>query len=251
MNRGDRGSLTRSTVYGIVVAVPEGIRPLEGRARWAVIALVAVIVSDVIAIWSDWLEIDLMNGVLEGEVASIDDLQSNDDRQSIVGILQFFALVVSAFFFIRWFHAGYVNLRALDQPNLRFRAGWAIGAWFVPILNLWRPKQIANDIWRGSDPDASSFHESAWKDAGIPLLLGLWWAAWIATNVIGNAVGRAWFGRDTADDIRDAATLDLASSVVDIGAAVLAVLVVRRLTARQAERGNRLAAAGPAPATMT
>jgi len=181
----------------------------------------------------------------------VDDLESNDDRQSIVGLLELLAFIASAFFFIRWFHAGYVNLRALGQSSLRFRAGWAIGAWFVPFLNLWRPKQIANDIWRGSDPDAPSFHPSAWKDAGIPLLMGGWWAAWITTNILGNAVGRAWFGRDTAEDIRAAATLDVASSVIDIGAAVLAVVVVRRLTARQAARRQRLVASGALPATMT
>jgi len=251
VRRRARTSLTRSTAYGIVAGVPEGLRPLEGRARWAVIGLVAVIVSDVVATWSDWLEIDLMNRVLDGDDVSLDELESNDDRQAIVGILQLLALVASAFFFIRWFHAAYANLRALGQPNLRFGTGWAIGAWFVPFLNLWRPKQIANDIWRGSDPEAPSFHSSAWKDAGIPLLLGFWWGAWIVTNILGNAVGRAWFDTGTAENIRAAARLDLISSVIDIGAAVLAVVVVRRLTARQAARRQRLAASGSLPATMT
>ena len=32
-------------------------------------------------------------------------------------------------------------------------AGWAIGPWFVPILNLFRPWQIAVETWEGSDPD--------------------------------------------------------------------------------------------------
>ena len=38
--------------------------------------------------------------------------------------------------------------------HLRYGTGWAIGAWFIPIFNLFRPKQIANDIDRASAPDA-------------------------------------------------------------------------------------------------
>jgi hypothetical protein len=39
---------------------------------------------------------------------------------------------------------------------MRWSAGWAIGAWFVPVLSLVRPKAILNDIWRASDPRVSA-----------------------------------------------------------------------------------------------
>ena len=56
--------------------MPSGLTPLAGRARWAVIALVAVIATDVLAIGSDWLEIDLMNRVLDGADVSRVDITS-------------------------------------------------------------------------------------------------------------------------------------------------------------------------------
>jgi uncharacterized protein DUF4328 len=230
--------------------VPESVLPLERRARWAVLALVAVIVSDVIAIGSDWLEIDLMNRLIDGENVPASDIDSNDDRQTIVAVVIGAALVVAIVFFIRWFHAAYKNLVPLGQPNLRFKPGWAIGGWFVPVLNLWRPKQIANDIWRGSEPDAPTFHGDGWKSAAIPVRLTAWWAMWIAATYIGNLAARAWFGNETPNDLRAADVLDIAALVLDIGAAVLAILVVRRLTDRQSAHARRVSPAGMAPATI-
>jgi hypothetical protein len=226
------------------------LRPLAGRARWATIALAAVILVDLAAIWSDWLEIDLMNRVIDGEDVPLEDLEASDDRQAVVGILQFLLLVITAFFFIRWFHAAYSNLRALGQTDLRYGTGWAIGAWFVPILNLWRPKQIANDIWRGSDPNAAPLTKASWDDIGVPLFLGAWWAAWIVSGILGNIVGRLWLSTETAEDLRTAATVDIVTSIVSIVAAVLAIVVVRRLTARQEERTRRVAVDAAAAGTM-
>ena len=238
----------------IVAAMQSSVRPLEGRARWAVIALSAVIVSDVVGIASDWLELDLLNRVLDGEDVPLSDLESNDDRQAAVGILVLATFVGTVVFFIRWFHAAYSNLLALGQPELRYKPGWAIGAWFVPFLNLWRPKQIADDIWRGSAPDAPTLHEVGWKSRPVPGLLNLWWGAWIVSVFVGNFAARVWFDTDTAEDLRRADIADMAGLTLDLLAAVLAIAVIRRLTARQAERaqGLELASHGPAtgPATM-
>jgi hypothetical protein len=232
--------LTDAVWPEIVAAMPSDLTPLAGRARWAVIALVAVIATDVLAIGSDWLEIDLMNRVLDGADVSFDELDSNDTRQGIAGLLSFGAFVAAVVLFLRWFHAAYRNLKALGQPNLRFTTGWAIGGWFVPFLNLWRPKQIANDIWTGSGPDTPALDGSAWwKNQPIPLLLGVWWAAWIISIYVDNIGLRTLFNTDTAEEIRTADWVDITSLVVDAVAAILAIQVVRRLTTRQEKQVAR------------
>ena len=81
--------------------------------------------------------------------------------------------------FLRWFYAAYGNLPLLSAGSPRFKRGWAIGAWFVPILNLFRPKQIANDIWRGSDPQLSPGASPDWSGGSLPGLYALWWGGWI------------------------------------------------------------------------
>jgi hypothetical protein len=218
----------------------DDLRPLESRARWAVIALVAVVVVDVFAIPADWLEIDLMNRLLDGENVPTGDLDASDSRKAAVGLGYFVAEVAAAILFIRWFHAAYRNVRELGARELRFGPGWAIGGWFVPILSLWRPKQIANDIWRGSDPAEPPEQELEWKEKPVPQLYGWWWAGWIASVFIGNLALRSLFDEDTPGAIRDAALLDLVVSLVDLAAAILAILVVRRTTERQAERARRV-----------
>ena len=51
--------------------------------------------------------------------------------------------------FIRWLSRAYKNLDVAAPGFRRYGHGWAIGSWFVPFLNLWRPKEIINDIHRG------------------------------------------------------------------------------------------------------
>jgi hypothetical protein len=48
--------------------------PLERRALWVTVALLAVIVVDVAAVWADALEIRLIDRVLDGERVAISTL---------------------------------------------------------------------------------------------------------------------------------------------------------------------------------
>jgi hypothetical protein len=134
--------------------------------------------------------------ILSGGSFTQHQLDDADLRQGTVAVLQLLALVASAVFFLRWFHRSYKNLRAVGGEQ-RYGQGWAIGAWFIPILNLFRPKQIANDIWRGSDPANP-----------VATLLGWWWAAFLVSQFADNIAGRLAFHGNTVSDIRSA---DLAS----------------------------------------
>ena len=62
------------------------------------------------------------------------------------------ATLISMVVFIRWFPQAHRNAAALDPETVRYGTRWAIWSWFVPILSLFRPKQMANDIWRAGAP---------------------------------------------------------------------------------------------------
>jgi hypothetical protein len=218
------------------------LRSLGDRSKWAIVGLVAVGLALLVSVVVDWLEIDLMNRVVDGGRVTIGDLDASDTRQRLATVAYVVGLVAAAVLFIRWFHAAYANLPALGHTKLRFKPGWAIGAWFVPFLNLRRPKQIANDIWSGSAETAPSFGPAGWKDVDPPQLLAWWWAAWLGSSFLSNVAARS-FGTNTAEDIRTADWVDLAASVIGIVGIVLAIVIVRRVTERQALREQRLLAA--------
>jgi uncharacterized membrane protein YeaQ/YmgE (transglycosylase-associated protein family) len=219
------------------------IIPLGARARLATALLGAVIVLDVVAIGSDIREITLIDKVLAGDFTTASQLISSDDRQAHISVLQLLLLAVTGIAFIRWFHAAYRNVASIKHAELGFKPGWAIGAWFVPILNFWRPKQIADEIWAGNEAEVPAGDETAAPPGETTRLVTLWWALWIASGLVGSFAGRVLFGSDTIEDIRDSAKLDIAALAVEIAAAALAIYVVKHATRRQLEQSERLAGA--------
>ena len=222
---------------------------LVRRGRWAAIALAVVIVTDLIAIWSDWLEIQLFDRAINGEEIELSTFDSADIRQGLVALLQLAALVAAVILFLRWFHRSYVALPHLGATR-RFGSRWAIGAWFVPFVNVWRPKQIADDLWRGTDPGKAPTGNGSWGWRSSWLITA-WWISWLVLAVVETRAIVAWSEAplavdagppaavgltEGAEDARSAAVVDLVSSLVDIPVAVLAILVVRALTSRLVER---------------
>jgi hypothetical protein len=61
-------------------------------------------------------------------------------------------------------------------------------------MNLFRPKQMVNDIWRAGGRDASDA-QPGW------LLLG-WWTLWLLSSFILNFAGRSYMNGDTAEELR-------------------------------------------------
>lgn len=179
-----------------------------------------------------------------------DDLDRTDLREGLIALLTLVAYVFAIVFFISWFRRAYRNLPALGATGLRYRSGWTIGSWFIPIVGLILPKQIANDIWRASNPDRRPDQGTLWQGADTPPLYQWWWGFFVVGSLLGNASFRAELAADDIDGYRRAAAVAIASNLVDIVGAVLCVLVIRRTTTRQEARATRLAesAAAPPPA---
>ena len=88
----------------------------------------------------------LVTAQLDGELQNgLVRVQASAELLSIIDGVRVLALIVTGTVFIVWTRRVYRNLAPLGTSP-RFRPGWAIGGWFVPVLNLWRPKQILNDV---------------------------------------------------------------------------------------------------------
>lgn len=108
------------------------------RARNLIIIFSIIFILNIIAIISDLMQYSMLNS-LEG--FTIEEAELNDLRQSIIGIIMFSVYVCCYILFILWFRRAYYNLHQVVK-HLEHSEGWAAGAWFVPILNFFRPYHI-------------------------------------------------------------------------------------------------------------
>jgi hypothetical protein len=192
------------------------------------------------------LEIGHLNllGDATDEDASFATLQRIDESNvtlATVYVLVFGAFIFTTVFFISWTYRAYKNGPALGAQNPRFGAGWAIGGWFVPILALWRPKQIVDDIWRMNDPADPPFVRSVdWRPRSVPFLISAWWAVFIVSGFVDRFAARG--DASTIEGDRTLTSWGLVGSGLSIIGAALAIWLISTCTARQRERAAAIEA---------
>ncbi|MER8033629.1 DUF4328 domain-containing protein [Streptomyces hydrogenans] len=159
---------------------------------------------------------------------------------ALLGLASGGAYVATIVLFIIWFHRVRLNANVWAFDLQSRTSGWAIGAWFIPLANLWIPRQIAADVWRASrrDPYAAD-------GARELTLLNSWWSFWVAGAVVDRVASRMYKGAETLDEWTTAAAWSLAGYLLTVVAGVLAILFVHRLTSMQhAKATGMLSAAG-------
>lgn len=130
-------------------------------------------------------------------------------RFAPLSMVLFLATIVM---FLNWFRRCRINAELLAPGTQKYSAGFAVGAWFIPLAMWWIPRRITLDIQRAHSP------------AGGAWLIEAWWVAWLAKTV-GGAVAAQLGG--------EAYGYSLYDDVVGVVAAVLAVLMIQQITAGQ------------------
>jgi hypothetical protein len=149
--------------------------------------------------------------------------------------VQPFVNIPTIVLFCLWIYRAYKNLSYFRVRGLKYSAGWAVGSFFVPILNLFRPCQIAQETWRASDPDVPLDDPRAWQSSSSSGIVGLWWAAWLISNIMANVALRMEL-RDPGQGGEAAAGINILSDLLSALAALLAILMIRQVQARQTEK---------------
>lgn len=234
-------------------AMPVGAADLRRGLRITLSVLLAVCVVVVLFVFTARVEQrSAIQAVIDNGVSgsTVDD--ANDADSFVLGtqLVYFLVFVVTGAVWAVWFRRARLNAELFAPGTHRMGTGWAAGAWFTPVVNLWFPKQIANDIYRASAPAGP---QSAPKG-----LLNTWWCLWIgsfAINMIASVTaasasarlrtrgydGSTW--ESDVDSLKSAANLSAFAALLTAAAGVLAIFVVRQLARLQEQR----ALMGPAP----
>ncbi|MGW4937357.1 DUF4328 domain-containing protein [Streptomyces sp. NPDC004166] len=205
-------------------------RPPEGLAT-ALTALFSVTIGvDLLAAAFDVYVWQLLDGLLGGGSVTDADLTRADGLQALSGALQALLLVATAVVFIIWFYRVRRNADFFALDACEMKSGWAIGAWFIPIGNLWLPRKIAGEVWNAStDWDSEPRGTSQTS-------MNLWWVLFVASSLIGRFSSSEYADGANATELKHAAGMMIFSDVLDAMAAVFAILFVRKLTRMQVDK---------------
>lgn len=195
---------------------------------------------------------EYLNG--PGTLTDVEEVEA-----AMIGLSVLISLIacVVAGFFIAWLYRAYTNLRKTSVAGLRFAPGWAIGAWFIPVFWWIRPKQMIDDVWRAGERGAE-VRDDSWRRRPVSPLLHWWWALWVVAGLLGVAAAVAGFDPDSFDigtvlnernyyeNQQRSATVAAPGSICLAIAAILACLVIRRITDRDDRLREAVAAIAPA-----
>lgn len=204
----------------------KALRKNDERARLAVLMLYVMVALEAVSIVSSYLQYNLLVDMRNGVFVSQDQLEANDSREQIIAIVYLIAFIISIITFIQWFRRAYFNLH-LRSTQLRHSEGWAAGAWFVPIFNLYAPVQIMLDLYEESKQvlKRAGFTE----EYDLPkIFIGLWWTFWLLANFVSNIGNR--FGADSydVDSLINVTIGSIAANILSMAAAVLLILIIQK-----------------------
>jgi hypothetical protein len=159
--------------------------------------------------------------------AASDDFDALDVGSGFLVLGVFVALLLVGIPLIAWTRRITGNLLPF-QAALELGTGWAIGAWFTPIVNYWFPLRIWNQAWRATTPTIAPPIGWQWKGLPVPPIHVICWVLYQVGFFLVSV------GLPSEESTTTAVGyVGFAGGLAVTLAMVLLIIVVRNLTARQ------------------
>jgi hypothetical protein len=210
------------------------VRPIGGLATAVAVLLgIASLISVGVAIAllnraSLVNDINLDLGPTRGDLTEIEDA---DRMAASMNAILAIAILSTGIVFIIWQYKYAKNADALTSHPLGLGPGWAIGGWFIPFANLVLPTLQLRRSASASDPQPGK----------VPGIVTAWMIAYIAASVmIFAGLGTRPSDNEAIISATEAVTKFARADtyqglglLVYAAAGILAIFMVRTLTARQ------------------
>jgi hypothetical protein len=220
-----------------------GYRSAVGLATAIAVMMIIDVIVELCTGVNSFVTISVMKRVIAGEAVPQEELAAIDMRTGALALLGVPFSLAAGILFCFFMPRANRNASAFGSL-MTVSPGWTVGWWFIPIANMWMPYQAMKEIWQGSDPDPTVPMASV----PAPAVMKWWWGVYLVHSFSGWApVFAGAKGSKQAQDLVNAATIEIVTSAVSIVAALLAAATVRAVARRQEERRKRAATAGAAP----
>lgn len=145
--------------------------------------------------------------------------------QSYSGYAQVAVFLATAVLFLRLLYKAVQRARGFAVPFSYVSPGWAVGYWFVPLLNLYRPFQVVKALLAACAQEAGPNA----KPAAGEQLLSAWWAMFLLSNMAGWALANSNPDFDSRAGLSSYSEFTIGCNLLVIAATLLFAMVVKRL----------------------
>ena len=207
------------------MGLAEGIDLLGQRAKLLKILLIAGFVTIAAVLIGQVAELQGLISLEEGA-----ELSSGAAIYAAVALADGLLTIVTIVFFSMWIYRAAANIVAAGTTGFDYTAGWAVGWYFIPFANLYKPFAAMRQIW-----NASHGGQGDQLDQGEGLLT-LWWTTWLISNIASNISFRLSMNPDSVEQLTLGQQIGAFAALVSLALYPAACRLVGRITAAQRER---------------
>jgi Domain of unknown function (DUF4328) len=193
-------------------------------ARWSLWSYMAIVICIMVAPFVDlnWLQATLG---LSADVRRALSLATKGWEGAALLCLLLIVFLATPVLVLRWIYLASANAHALVGDGMRFSPGWAVGWYFVPVANFWKPYQAMKEIWQLSSgrPD--------WKMVPAPAVMRWWWGLWLLSS--GSSVN---FGDEPMGT--GVLVLLLVFAAIWVSPCIPLIIIMNRICKMQADRAK-------------
>lgn len=213
-------------------------RSLRGLTTALTILFALTAAASVFGMVAFLTRVGVANDILDGGIGLGLALRAADadDLVAAAAGIMITLTVALAVLMIIWTWRASKNNEALGRFGPRLSPEWAIAGWLIPLANFVLPVLVLQDIWRGSDRGVPR-HDPHWRSARGSALIGWYWTAFVL-SAARFGLGRTDARLGIPSQLRDLRTHDIIGAAgmgASAVAAVLALVMVRRIASRQDE----------------
>jgi hypothetical protein len=233
------------------IGMSQGYRPQRLTVMTLTLMFSVCALGALVSAGSDYFQLELLHLAIKGDEITEKQWLVNDLRRLGVFLAQIVLSLLTAVTFCFWMHQAAMNARLLNAVELKNSAAWAVGAFFVPIVNLVVPYLAMVELWKASDPRRTVCDQDIRAKLPVTPLLGAWWITCIMSAIVW-AMSRLFLS-GAADDkaLASATSVSMLAAACWALCSMLGAFVVRDIAWRQDRRHEAIERFGlgeaPAP----